>query len=176
MNLFPTVSFMKIGVAFAIGVLGIVTLAFGSSPGTPKKEDVAKYLGMLKNSANAKDRALGAEMLGKRGAIKASDVADALDPLKMALQNDKEVSVRKAAAEALGNIGADADSVVPLLLDALKEKNKDLKLGAISALGQFGGEAKEALPALREIAKEKTDKMMSKAASGAIKSISGKKK
>jgi len=173
---------MKVCSAAGMLLLAIVALVMGGSPGTPKKEDVPKYLGMLKNAASAPDRALGAEMLGKRGAIKASDVADAIEPLKMALQKDKDLAVRKAAAEALGNIGAESENVVPLLIDALKETYKDLKrganlkLGAITALAQYGSDARDALPTLREIANEKTDKMLSKAAMGAIKSISGKKK
>jgi HEAT repeat protein len=166
---------MRVCIATGILSLSFLTLAAGGA-GTPRKEDVPKYLGMLKNGASAKERALGAEMLGKRGAIKASDVAGAIDPLKMALQNDKEGIVRKAAAEALGNIGADATGVVPLLMEALKDKSKDAKQGAIAALGQYGSEAKDALPALREIAGDKTDKMLMRAASLAIKSISGKKK
>jgi HEAT repeat protein len=167
---------MRIRAAAGISVLAALAIAFGGSPGTPKKEDVPKYLRMLTNSSSVKDRALAAEMLGRRGAIKASDVADAMEPLKGALRYDKELSVRKAAAEALGNIGVDAQNVVPLLTDALKDKNKDLKLASITALAQFGGEAKDALPALRELAKETTDKMLSKTARSAIKAISGKKK
>jgi HEAT repeat protein len=166
---------MKVRGAAGMVFLGIVTLALGGSPGTPKKEDVPKYLAMLMNTSNAKERALGAEMLGRRGAIKASDVAAAIDPLKKALQSDKDLAVRKAAAEALGKIGAEPENIVPLLLDALKDKSKDLKLGAIAALAQYGGDAKDALPALRDIANEKTDKMLSKAANGAIKAIRGKK-
>ena len=104
-------------------LLGLITLATGGTPGVPKKEDVPKYLNMLKNGLNAKERALGAEMLGKRGAINAADVASAMDSLKTALQKDKDSSVRKAAAEALGSIGAEPDVVVPLLMDALKEKS-----------------------------------------------------
>ena len=158
----------------------MMTLALAGSPGTPKKEDVPKYLNLLKNGLNAKDRALGAEMLGKRGAINAADVAQAMDPLKTALQKDKDFSVRKAAAEALGNIGAEPATVVPLLMDALKDKSTLLKLGAITALGQYGGDSMDALPALREIAQDKSDnkdnKMLSKAARGAIQAISGKKK
>jgi HEAT repeat protein len=167
---------MKVCLAASLVLLGFITLARGGGSGTPKREDVPKYLNMLKNSPSAKERALGAEMLGKRGAIKASDVADAIDPLKTALKKDKEISVRKAAAEALGSIGSDPETVVPLLIDTLKEKNRDLKLGAISALAQYGSDAKDALPALRELANEKTDKMIAKAATGAVKSISGKKK
>ncbi len=168
--------FMKVCLAAGMVSLGFITLAWGGGSGTPKREDVPKYLNMLKNSASAKERAHAAEMLGKRGAVKASDVADAIDPLKIALKMDKDTSVRKAAAEALGSIGTDPDTVVPLLMDTLKEKNRDLKLGAITALAQYGSDAKEALPALRELANDKTDKMIAKAATGAVKSISGKKK
>ncbi len=115
---------MKVFSATGIMLVGALTLAFAEGPGTPRKQDVPKYLGMLKNSSSPKDRALGAEMLGKRGAIKASDVADAIDTLKTALQSDKDASVRKAAAEALGNIGAEPENVIPLLITTLKEKNK----------------------------------------------------
>src|SRR4051812_40596691 len=122
---------MRVLSAAVITLLGVFTLAYGGGA-APKKADVPKYLGMLKNSTSAKDRALAAEMLGKRGAIKASDVADAVDPLKDALAKDKDLGVKKAAAEALGSIGAEPENVVPLLIDALKEKNTPLKMSAIT--------------------------------------------
>src|ERR1700681_334637 len=106
---------MRACTAAGILLLGIITVTLGETPGVPRKADVPKYLGMLKNSSNAKDRALGAEMLGKRGAIRGSDVADAIEPLKMALKNDKDMTVRQTAAEALGNIGADPETIVPVL-------------------------------------------------------------
>ncbi len=115
-------------------------------------------------------------MIGKRGAIKAADVATAMDLLKTTLQKDRDAQVRKAAAEALGNIGAEPEAVVPLLIDALKDKNRELKMGAMTALSQYGSDAKEAIPSLREISDEKTDKALSKMAMVAIKSINGKKK
>ena len=161
--------------AAGITLLGLITLAHGGG-GTPKKEDVPKYLKMLTTSTSAKDRAIGAEMLGKRGAVKASDVADAIDPLKTALKSDKDLAVRRAAAEALGSIGAEPENVVPLLIEALKEKDFSMKMGAISALSMYGSKATDALPALREIAKEKTDKKLSMAAGQALKAIGGKKK
>lgn len=153
-----------------------LTLAWGGGVGTPKKEDMPKYLKMLKTSQSAKDRALGAEMLGKRGAINAGDVEDAIEPLKLALQKDADAKVKAAAAIALGSIAPDAETTVPLLIGALKEKNFDLKMAAISALGQFGPLAKDAIQPLREIVKDKTDKKLSLTAALALKSIAGKKK
>src|SRR5262249_6781371 len=131
---------------------------------------------MLKTSQSAKERAVAAEMLGKRGAINAEDVEDAIEPLKSALRADSDVKVRTAAAAALGNIGADPETTVPLLIDTLKAKNLDLKMAAITALGKFGPTAKAAIEPLREIAKEKTDKKLSLTALLALKSIVGKKK
>ncbi len=46
---------MKIGSAAGIMLLGFLTLAWGGGA-TPKKEDVPKYVAMLKTSPNAKDR------------------------------------------------------------------------------------------------------------------------
>jgi hypothetical protein len=167
---------MKVVSASGILLLGFFTLALGDNPGRPKKEDVPKYLDMLVNSKSAKDRAVAAEMLGSRGEIKASDVAGAIEPLKNSLQKDSDFNVRRAAAEALGSIGADAPGIVPLLIDSLKEKNTLVKQGAIRALGRYGAEARDAVPSLRDIAKDKTDKMTSQLANLAIKSINGKKK
>jgi HEAT repeat protein len=167
---------MRLCYAAGILILSGLTLAWGGATGTPKKEDVPKYLKMLKNSPSAKDRALAADMLGKRGAIKASDVEEAIEPLKLALQKDADSKVKAAAAAALGNISPDPEKTVPLLIDSLKEKNLELKMAVINALGQYAAMAREALPSLREIAKDKTDKKLSMTAVAAIKSIAGKKK
>ncbi|MCI0380393.1 MAG: HEAT repeat domain-containing protein [Gemmataceae bacterium] len=167
---------MKVASAAGITLLSLLTVAWGGGGTAPKKEDVPKYLEMLKKSASAKDRALAAEMLGKRGAIKRSDVAEAVEPLKKALEKDTDAGVRAKAAEALGYISPEAKDTVPLLTKALEDKNFSVKLAVMSALSQFGAEAKSALPALREIAKEKTDKKLSQAANQAIKIITGKQK
>lgn len=163
--------------AAAIVTLSCWTLAWGGG-GTPKKEDVPKYLKTLKTSKVAKDRAFAAEMLGKRGAIKASDVDDAVEPLKLALRKDVDNSVKAAAAAALGNISPDAETTVPLLIDALKEKNADIKVAAMRALSQYAAMAKDAVAPLREIMKENKDKdkKLAQEAAMALKSISGKKK
>ena len=166
---------MKVCYAAAMMFL-TVSLVVAGGTGTPRKEDVPKYLKMLLKSQNGKERAVAAEMLGKRGAIKAVDVADAIQPLQKALEKDIDSAVRAAAAKALGNIGADPEGSVPLLIEALKDKQGDVRFNSIVALGQYGPDAKEALSPLREFLGKKDDKITSQAAKTAIGNITGKKK
>jgi HEAT repeat protein len=142
---------------------------------TPKKEDVPKYLAMLKNS-NAKDRALAAEMLGKRGQIQVKDVKNAIEPLLGVMKDDSVADVRKAAATALGSIGTQPKTVIPALVAALKDKALPVNMAAVNALAAYGSEAREAVPALREFAKTKKDKKIMRAVNLAVKQINGKVK
>jgi HEAT repeat protein len=137
-----------------VTLLSSATLQAGSV-GVPKKEDVPKYLKMLTGSANAKDRALAAELLGRRGQVQVRDVKDAINPLLSAMKSDGSADVRRASAAALGNIGTQPKTVIPALSDALKDKSLAVNLAAVSALGQYGVQAREAVPALRQFAKSK---------------------
>jgi hypothetical protein len=141
----------------------------------PKKQDIPKNLGLLKNSKRAEDRAYAAEQLGLRGQVRSSDVKEAVDPLVSAVKADGSVSVRKAAATALGRIALDSEKSVPALTDALKDKAVEVRIAAASALAAFGAEARSALPALRELASDKKKKE-SRVARQAIQSISGRTK
>jgi len=153
---------------------GIVTLATAQSGDIPRKEDVPKNIAILKNaSANPKVRATAAIDLGRRGAIRASDVADAVDPLLDYLKSDKNADVRKACAQALGDINVDAEKCVPVLTEALDDKSATVKMSVVQALQQYGPDAKSSLPKLRELAKAKDDKKLSQAAAAAAKQISG---
>ena len=130
-----------------------VSLVLAGGVGIPKREDMPKYLKMLQSAASAADRAKAADMLGKRGGINANDVEDAIEPLKKALEKDKEATVRAASARALGNIHPEAEGTVSLLIDRLKnDSSKDVKMASVVALGQFGPDAKDALVPLREMA------------------------
>jgi HEAT repeat protein len=142
----------------------------------PKTFDAPKQIGLLKNAKAAKDRAAAAEEIGRYGAMRASAVRDAIEPLLDALKNDSDGDVRRAAARALGNIAPDAATTVPALMEALKDKVVSVKLAAIGALGQYGPDGRPAVAALRELAAMKNDKKISQAAKGALKSISGKQK
>ena len=161
-------------------VLGVTILILAGLPsanaqvGAPKKEDVPKYLAMLKNQSNAKDRAWAAEMLGKRGQIQVKDVKNAIDPLLSAMKNDGVADVRRAAALALGTIGTQPKTVIPALVEALKDKAMPVNMAAVTSLGAFGPEAREAIPALREFAKTKKDKQIMRAVNLAVKQINAK--
>jgi HEAT repeat protein len=140
-----------------------------------KKEDIPKTIARLK-SRSAKDRATAAELLGRRGAVRSSDVAEAVKPLLGLLRDDHDANVRRAAAEALGNIGRELDETVAALVDAMKlDKAPAVRLAAIDALGQIGPEARAAVPELRQVAQAKDkDKKLSRAARLALKSINRK--
>ena len=155
-----------------VGVVSLSTLE--ADP--PKKFDAARYVRDLKTAKNAGARANAAERLGERGAIRARDVKDAVEPLLQALKDDRDAEVRQAAARALGNIAPNAKVVVPALTAALKDPSVNVKMAAIMALGQYGPEAKAALPSLRELAAMKKNKKLSKTARMAMKSIKGKRK
>ncbi len=142
----------------------------------PRKEDIPKYINMLKTAKDAADRAQAADQIGRRGQILATDVKEAIEPLQNALKKDSDARVRKAAAEALGNIAPEPEKTVPILIDALKDKALEVNLAAVFALGQYGVEARSALPALREFANKKDDKKIKLIVFAAIKEITGAKK
>jgi HEAT repeat protein len=144
----------------------------------PRADEIPKYMKMLTGSS-AKDRATAAHKIGLRGIVNATDVLDAIDPLRSALEKDTDAAVRKEAARALGNIQPDPKDTVPLLTKTVKDdKVLDVRLAATVALGQYGAEAKDALPVLRDFAGEIKDKKApaGQTISAAIKMISGKKK
>jgi HEAT repeat protein len=159
-------------------LVGVVSLS-SSSQSVPKKEEIPKLIVVLKTSQAAKARASAAEDIGARGAIRASDVKDAIEPLVAGLKGDKDSDVRRACAKALGSTGSNADICVPALMEALKDSALAVKLAAIQALGQFGNEASSALPTLRDLAKmkdTKDDKKISQSAAAAAKAIVGNEK
>jgi HEAT repeat protein len=169
---------MRIFVALATFV-GCVIIAAAHTDGPPKKEDLPKFIKTLTSSPSPKDRAQAADDIGYLGAIRASYIEGAIDPLLKALKNDKDAAVRTACAKAVGGVAINADKCVPVLVDALKDSNILVKIAAAQALGQFGPEAKEALPALMELVKmkdSKDDKKVSQVAAAATKSITLKEK
>jgi HEAT repeat protein len=148
----------------------------GGTKSAPKREDMPKYINMLKSASSAKDRAVAAEQIGRRGAIQLNDVKEAVPLLQKATTKDSDANVRRVCAEALGRLATEPETSVPPLMDALKDKNLQVNLAAVSALGNFGPEAKDALPALREFSKTQKDKKINKMVAETIGKISGKKK
>src|SRR4051794_20148535 len=93
-------SCMKAIIAVSTGF--IVAFAGTARGEIRKKEDVPRYIKLLKASPSAKVRANAADEIGHRGALRKSDVLSAVDPLIIALKKDRDAGVRKNAAEALG--------------------------------------------------------------------------
>src|SRR5438128_122336 len=83
------------------------------------KEDLPRILKDLKGS-NAKARAQAAKDAGHLGAVRAADAKDTVPLLLDLTKKDKVADVRRAAAEALGKMGADPEQAVPVLIDSLK--------------------------------------------------------
>lgn len=162
------------------GSMLILALNFAlAGVGVVKKEDVPKYLAML-NAKSAADRAVAAEMLGKRGKINRKDVEPAVQPLLKLVAKDADVAVRRKSAIALGEIGSEPTSAVPVLIDVLKkDASMDVKLAAAASLGIYGKDASDALPVLRDFGKnftDKKDKARKATVTSAINNISGNTK
>jgi len=76
------------------------------------------------------------------------DIRPALSALVIAF-GDSDPDVRAWAAQAVGNIGANAADAIPALIDLLKNGDEGSRNSACIALGQVGPAAKAALPVLR---------------------------
>ncbi len=136
--------------------------------------DARRYTEELKKSKDAKAKVTALQELGKLASIQKGLVADALPDIYKAL-DDKDASIRAAAAHCIGQCDEPADKVVPLLTKLLKDdKDNGVKMGAARGLASMGSEAKAALPALRELAADKKSPV-GKVAVQAVKAIAGKK-
>ncbi len=136
-----------------------------------KKEDVPGAIAKLK-TGNATEKVKAAQDLGNRGAVRITDVLDAIDPLKGLLMSDSNAKVRAAAAEALGKIAPDPAETVKLLLKSLTDdKDEDVKVADMFAIVQMGPDAKVAVSELQKYAKDKDKKKLSAAAKQALKNL-----
>src|SRR5271154_3575001 len=77
---------------------------------------------------------------------------------------DPDATVRRNAADQLGELGPEAKSVIPELIKALDDKDFFVRRFAAKALGQIGPDAKEALPALGKLAKDERKEVAEAAA------------
>lgn len=140
-----------------------------------KKDDVDKYATELKTSKEAKVKVNALEELAKIGQIQKPLIKGVIPDMMKALE-DKEATVRGAAAKAVGMIDPDPKEVLPLLVKMMAEdKEEAARLGAIQGLAQMGPTAKDATKDLRKLvaAEEKTSKL-GKAAQTALRAINKK--
>lgn len=107
------------------------------------KETVPPLIEAL-NDPDAEVRQAAARAIGTLG-----QVADAAAPVLIAgLKNNRQVAIRIAIVNCLGQIGLASGVTVPALVDALKDPSIDVRLGAITALAKVGSRSDAAIPAL----------------------------
>jgi HEAT repeat protein len=141
-----------------------------------KKEEIPKAINKLKTGTD-REKADAAEAIGHRGSLRASDVKEAMAPLREALFKEKDERVRAAAAKALGAIGSEPQETVMLLLKALQaDKSDNVKSAAIIGIGRMPSEAAPAVPEIRRIAMDKKNKKLSNTARQVLKTLKVKKK
>ena len=138
--------------------------------------DAKKYTEDMRKGQEAKIKVTALKELGKLAVIQKSIVADALPDIYKALE-DKDATIRAAAATCLGQCDEPIDKAVPLLTKMLKEDKEDsVKIGAAMGLGSIGPSAKAALPTLLEIQKNADKKSpVGNAAKAAAKAIKAPK-
>ncbi|NEU72804.1 NACHT domain-containing protein [Hassallia byssoidea VB512170] len=132
--------------------------ALGEVP-TKAKQAIPDLIEALLNNPKLDVRKGAAEALAK---IELHQ--DAVPNLRKALK-DTSWQVRRSAAEALGNIGAEASSAVPDLIAALKkDRNYTMRRSAAEALGNIGMKASSAVPQLIAALKDENFKVRGSAA------------
>ena len=142
-----------------------------------KAAEAKKYTTELKTAKDAKTKANALTELGKLGQIMKSFTDDAMPDILKAM-DDKDATVRAAAAQCLGRCDPDPEKAVPALVKMLNEdKDTDAKIGAAKGLAAMGTSAKAAADDLRKVAKDADQKSaLGKQATIALKSINGKAK
>ncbi|MCE9561641.1 MAG: HEAT repeat domain-containing protein [Planctomycetes bacterium] len=152
---------------------GVLFLSITPEAQAGPDADARRYTMELKTAKDAKTKANALHELGKLAAIMKSYAEDALPEIYKSL-DDKDASVRAAAAQALGACDEPADKAVPALVKLLKDdKDDSVKIGAAKGLGSMGPNAKGALPTLREYAGDKASKI-APSAKAAMKAIAVK--
>jgi len=142
-----------------------------------REAEARRYLEELRKGKDAKTKAHALQELGKLAAIQKSLAAEALPDIYKALE-DKDPTIRAAAALCLGQCDEPVEKAVPALMKLLKDdkENEKVRIGAARGLASMGSSAKEALPTLRTIIKNSDKKSaLGKAAKEATKAIAVKK-
>ena len=120
--------------AFALGKLGKHAL-----------QHLAALKTLLVNDRDASVRGAVADTLGELALQAGGEIAGALVE---AFEKERDITVRRSLALALGKAGERASTAEPLLLKALDETDAGLRQNAAWALGQLGKAAEPAIPRL----------------------------
>lgn len=85
--------------------------------------------------------------------VRAADIAELTQKLK-----DKDADTRRAAAQSIAEMGAEAKPAVAALTAALKDSDLFVRRFSAQALGEIGADAKGAVPGLSAILKDGKEK------------------
>jgi hypothetical protein len=86
------------------------------------------------------------------------------NPIALALENQKEVSFRRWAAHALGNLGYDSSVVIQALVElSCGDEDEEVRFTASKTLSEIGADVKSAVPALVEVLKLENETFRSRA-------------
>ncbi|MBY0525411.1 MAG: HEAT repeat domain-containing protein [Gemmataceae bacterium] len=116
-------------------------------------EPTVPHIPVLLNHADAGVRSQGTVMVPKMW----PKSRKCLSPLIDVFKNDKDQSVRRAAANACVDLGGSLQGILPALSNALEDMNADVRGTAIGDLGRIGPSAKVAIPRLLKLRREEED-------------------
>lgn len=129
---------------------------------------------LLENDASAID--FSTDLMVAESAVAALQEIGipAIPTLAQALTN-RHQSVRKAAAQALGQFGRAASNVVPALVGSLSDTNAEMRLFAVRSLGQIGTDENVVVPRLIKILSDgwELNRLAAATALGAFNSRAG---
>lgn len=139
-------------VTAAIVILSTAGIALAET----REEKAQRYIKQL-DAKDAKSRASAAEELGRLCELKSAYGKPALKTL-IKLFDDKDTSVRAAAAGCACRIN-EPKEVVPAVIKLLKDEKEDrVKIAAVTGLAIIGEPAREALPLIRDMAQDARSK------------------
>ncbi len=170
---------MKAFAAFVLSCGFVVLVGYDDLLAAGKAEEAKQWLQKLEKAKNAKERKAAIDELGKIGEVSYNAVEPGISTLQNSL-DDKDETVRGAAALALGKIGPDnSDALVTKLTKMLQEeKTEAVRIQIVQGLGFLGDQAKAATPALQKLRKGLDDQKgkLSRSIKAALKTIQPPKK
>ena len=142
-------------IRFLLPGLTLVVCCAACDPGTEARVPRMDYLEMREAIQSVEDGSAPWEQrleavctLRKMGPAAAEAVAVLIRAL-----GDGDCEVRRAAAQALGEIGSEK-GVIPALTQALRDEDYKVRSAAVEALGEIGPQAVEAVPTLVQLLRD----------------------
>ncbi len=118
--------------------------------GSEARPAIPELTRLLENDASAID--FPAKLMVAESAVAAlREIGSPAIPALVQAVTNRHESVRKAAAQTLGEFGTTAAQAVPALVGCLSDTNAEMRLLAVRSLGQIGQDENVVVPALANI-------------------------